>query len=151
MSIPVKSSRRYDSSHRQQQAQTTRRAVLAAARTLFLEHGYAATTLAEIAGQAGVSVETIYKGFANKAGVLKAVFDVAVAGDDAPTPMTERDVIQAVINEPDAARKITTYTDHLAAAAGRAVPVQLLARDAAAADPGAAEGGHRSAPRRSPR
>ena len=113
--------------------------MLAAARTLFLEHGYTATTLAEIAGQAGVSVETIYKGFANKAGVLKAVFDVAVAGDDAPTPMTERDVIQAVINEPDAARKITTYTDHLAAAAGRAVPVQLLARDAAAADPGAAE------------
>jgi AcrR family transcriptional regulator len=138
MSRPVKPSRPYDSSRRQEQARGTRRAVLAAARVLFLDHGYAATTLTQIASQAGVSVETVYKAFANKAGVLKAVFDVAVAGDDEPIPMAERDAIQSVIAEPDAARKITRYTDHLAATADRAVPVQLLARDAAAADPGAA-------------
>src|SRR5258708_6894981 len=100
------SPRRYDSTRRRQQAQHNRGAVLAAARTRFLAKGYAATTIAEIARDAGVSVETVYKAFANKAGVLKALFDVSVAGDDAAIPMIEREVIQAVINAPEAEQKI---------------------------------------------
>ena len=113
-------------------------AVLEAARTLFLEQGYASTTLAQIAEAADVSVPTVYKAFANKAGLLKAVFDVAVAGDDDPVPMAERPAILAVIAEPDAGRKIALYTRDHAARARQSVPVQLLARDAGAADPDAA-------------
>src|SRR5262245_51693198 len=139
MSDPVKPTRRYDVSRRQEQALENRRRVLAAARRLFFEQGYVETAMPEIAKAAGVSVQTVYKTFANKATLLKAVFDVSVAGDDEPVPMAERDVIGAIQAEPDAARKITMYFEHLAEAAPRVVPVQLLARAAASAD--AAAGG----------
>ena len=131
--------RRYDASRRQEQARENRRRMLDSARRLFLERGYADTAMPEIAKASGVSVQTVYKTFANKATLLKAVFDVSVAGDDEPVPMAERDMIGAIQAEPDATRKITMYLSHLAETAPRTFPVQLLARDAAAADPAAAE------------
>src|SRR4051812_37590580 len=70
--------RRYDARGRQEQARQNRRTILAEAQRLFLEHGYAKTTVAAIAAAAGVSVETVYKAFTNKPGLAKAVFDVAV-------------------------------------------------------------------------
>ncbi len=124
--------RRYDSSRRQARAQESRAAVLRAALDRFLQHGYSSTTIAQVADDASVSVETVYKTFGNKAGLLKAVFDVAVAGDDEPVPMAERDDIQRVIAEPDAARKLALYFDHVVDAMPRTAPVQLLVRDAAA-------------------
>lgn len=63
MSSPVKPPRRYDSTARQEQARQKRRAVLEAARRLFLDGGYGGTTVAAIAGEAGVFVETVYKTF----------------------------------------------------------------------------------------
>lgn len=134
MSEPVKPARRYDASRRQEQAGENRARILASARALFLERGYADTAMPEIAKDAGVSVQTVYKAFANKATLLKAVFDVSVAGDDEPVPMAERDVIGAIRAEPAAARKLAMYFAHLAATAHRVTPVQLLARDAAGAD-----------------
>ncbi|MGZ4565152.1 MAG: TetR/AcrR family transcriptional regulator [Mycobacterium sp.] len=131
--------RRYDSTRRRQQAQQNRHAVLAAARQRFLAQGYATTTIAEIARDAGVSVEMVYKAFATKAGVLKALFDVSVAGDDEPIPMAQRDVIQNVINATEATRKLEIYAEHLASTMPRSAPVQLLARDGAASSPDAAE------------
>jgi len=112
--------------------------VLSAAGQLFLDKGYAETSMPEIAQVAGVSVQTVYKAFANKATLLKAVFDVSVAGDDDRTPMAEREVIGAIRAEPDATQKIVRYTRHLAEGAHRIAPVQLLARDAAGADSAAA-------------
>jgi len=137
-SVKSQPPRRYDSTRRRQQAQQNRHAVLAAARKRFLAQGYAATTIAEIARDAGVSVETVYKAFATKAGVLKALFDVSVAGDDEPIPMVQRDVIQNVINATEAIRKLEIYAEHLAATMPRSAPVQLLARDGAASSPDAA-------------
>lgn len=130
--------RRYNSTHRRQQAQQNRRRVLQAARQRFLAQGYAATTIAEIAQDAGVSVETVYKTFTTKAGLLKALFDVSVAGDDDPIAMAEREVIQEVLNAPEAGQKITIYAKHLASTMPRSAPVQLLARDGAASSPDAA-------------
>jgi AcrR family transcriptional regulator len=124
--------RQYDSSRRQARAQESRAAVLRAALDRFLEQGYSSTTIAQVAGDADVSVETVYKTFGNKAGLLKAVFDVAVAGDEEPVPMVERDDIQRVIAEPDAARKLALYFDHFVDTMPRTAPVQLLVRDAAA-------------------
>lgn len=138
-SVKGRPPRRYDSTRRRQQAQQNRHAVLTAARRRFLTQGYAATTIAEIASDASVSVETVYKAFATKAGVLKALFDVSVAGDDEPIPMAQRDVIQNVIDATDAARKLEIYAEHLAATMPRSAPVQLLARDGAASSPDAAE------------
>lgn len=126
--------RKYDSSRRREQARETRRAILDAARDLFLDRGYAETTVPAIAAAAGVSVETIYKAFANKVGLIKAVFDVAIVGDDEPIPMLERDLVRRIRAEPDPRRKLWIYGEHLAAAGPRASALQLLVRGAAVSD-----------------
>jgi AcrR family transcriptional regulator len=134
---PVKPPRRYDASRRRAQARATRAAVLAAAHRLFLERGFAATTVTAIAEAADASVPTVYKLFANKAGLAKAVFDVAMAGDDEPVAMLDRSRLGAVRDEPDPHRKLQLYGEFLAEVAPRHVPVQLVIRDAAAIDPDA--------------
>lgn len=126
--------RRYDSGRRREQARENRRAVLDAARRLFLDRGYAETTVPSVAAAAGVSVETIYKAFSNKAGLLKAVFDVAIVGDDEPIPMLGRDMVRRIRAEPDPRRKLRIYGEHLAEAGPRASALQLLARAAAVSD-----------------
>jgi len=69
---------------RSERAEATRRRVVEAAGRLFVERGFRATTIESIAGAADVSVETIYKRFGTKAGLLKAAREVAVSG--APEP-----------------------------------------------------------------
>ena len=136
MSSGVK--RRYDSTRRQAQARETRRAVLAAAKTLFLDRGYAGTTIAQVARIAGVSTETVYKSFNNKAGLVKAVFDVSMAGDDEPVPMLQREGAARLRNEPDPRRKLRMYGEHLGVTGPRVGPLQLLIRAAGAVDADAA-------------
>lgn len=138
MDEPVKRIRRYDASRRREQARENRARVLSAAGRLLLDKGYVDTSMPEVARAAGLSVQTVYKVFSNKAALLKAVFDVSVAGDDEHIPMGQREVIQGIQAEPDAAHKITMYICHLAEGAPRYVPLQLLARDAARADHAAA-------------
>lgn len=138
MSDAVKPRRRYDSTRRQQQAGQNRRAILEAARRMFLDTGYAATTVGAIATAAGVSVETVYKSFGNKAGLVKAVVDVAIVGDDEPVPMLQRDRVRRMEAAVDPRAKLDMYGEHLAESAPRRVPVELLVREAAASDPGAA-------------
>ena len=101
MSAAVNSRRPYDSSRRRRLADQSRASVLESARRLFLERGYAATTVAAVAADAGVSVETIYKAFGNKPGLLKSLFDVSIVGDDEPVPMLQRELVKANIAEPD--------------------------------------------------
>lgn len=138
MSDAVKPRRRYDSSRRQEQARENRRAVREVAHRMFLERGYAATTVSAIAAAAGVSVETVYKAFGNKPGLVKAVVDVAIVGDDEPVPMLQRDRVRRMEAEPDPRRKLAMYGEHLAHSAPRRVPLELLVRAAAASDAGAA-------------
>jgi AcrR family transcriptional regulator len=138
MSSPVKPRRRYDASRRQEQARRSRLAVLQAARRLFLEHGYAATTMPAVAAAAGVSVQSVYKAFGNKPALLKSVFDVAIAGDDEPVPVLQRPALSRVRAERDPRRKLRRYGEFVAEVSPRHVPVQLLARAAAATDPEAA-------------
>jgi AcrR family transcriptional regulator len=138
MSDDVKARRRYDSSRRKEQAKETRRAVLQAARRLFLDRGYAGTTVGAVAEAAGVSVETIYKAFGNKAGLVKGVFDVAIVGDHDPIPMLQRESVARMRAEPDPRRKLLGYGEHLAEAGPRAGALQLLIRAAAASHPDAA-------------
>ena len=70
----------------------TRRRILDAAGRLFAERGYLGATLAEVAAAAGVSVQTLYNSIGSKATLLKAVYDVTLAGDDEPVPMRERPI-----------------------------------------------------------
>lgn len=135
MSPPVKPRRRYDSSRRLEQARRTRAAVVRAAHELFLERGFAATTISEVASVAGVSVPTVYKAFRNKSRLAKAVFDVAMAGDDETVPMLERASLGRVRGESDPRAKLRLYGEFLTEVAPRHVPVQLVIRDAATTDP----------------
>jgi AcrR family transcriptional regulator len=138
MSDHVKVPRRYDSTRRRDQARQTRRAILEAARRLFLERGYAGTTIGAVADEAGVSVETVYKAFGNKARLVKEVFDFAIAGDDEPIPMLQREMVARISAERDPRRKLQMYGEHLATAGPRAGSLQLLIRSAAASHPDAA-------------
>ncbi len=139
MSESVNSRRRYDSEGRREQARQTRARVLAVAHDMFLADGYSATTVPAVARAAGVSAPSAYKAFGNKSGLAKAVFDVAIAGDDRPETMLEREALTRVRLETDPRQQLRLYALFVADTAPRHVPVQLLIRDAAASDADAAQ------------
>lgn len=114
MSIPVNVrnvKRTYNSDRRRQQAAATRRDIVAAARLLFERDGYAATTMSAIAAEARVAVETIYRSFDGKAGLIEAVVEAAVAGgtERAERAVEDRPVIKSLIDEPNPRRKLELY------------------------------------------
>lgn len=137
MSENVKPRRRYDSRRRQAQAEQTRQDVLAAAGDAFLARGYAGTTLAAVARDAGVVVETIYRGFGGKAGLFKAVVEAAVAGGGAraQVPVEERPAIRAVIDETDPRRQVQRYAATQPGIHARMGPLMRVLAGAAATDP----------------
>jgi AcrR family transcriptional regulator len=130
---PVKPRRRYESARRAEQARQTRAAIIEVARRLFLRGGFAATTIAAIAADAQVSVETIYKAFGGKPGLVRAICDAALAGDGPVPAETRSDQLQ--LNEPDPRQIIRGWGDLTVEVAPRIAPIMLLARSAAAADP----------------
>jgi AcrR family transcriptional regulator len=121
--------RHYDASRRREQARARRLAVVQAARDLFERDGFRPTTIAAVAAHAGVSAESIYKGFGSKAALAKAVFDLVIAGDDEPVPVAERPAMQAMREEPDVRRKIAMFAEGLAQRQARSAKVQILIRD----------------------
>jgi AcrR family transcriptional regulator len=135
----VNTSRPYDSTRRQQAALASRRAVLAAAQRLLETRGYRATTVDLVAHEAGVSPETVYKTWRTKANLAKAVFDVAIAGDDQDVPLAERPRAQAIRDEPDVRRKIALYLEEAVPRQARSARVQLAIRNGQHADPALAE------------
>jgi AcrR family transcriptional regulator len=130
---PVKQKRSYDSTRRRQQARQTQEAIIDAARRRFLDGGFASTTIAAIASEAGVSVDTIYKTFGGKPGLVRAICQEALAGAG-PVPAEERsDAMQAA--ETDPRRIIRGWGTLTTEVAPRVAPILLLVRDAAASDP----------------
>jgi AcrR family transcriptional regulator len=129
----VKSKRRYDSSGRQAQARRTREAILDAAQRQFLQGGYAATTIASIAGEAGVSVETVYKAFGGKPGLVRAIYERGLTGRG-PVPAFERaDAMRERESDPETImRNWGALTSEVSLVVS---PILLLVRAAAASDP----------------
>ncbi|HJU03484.1 MAG TPA: helix-turn-helix domain-containing protein, partial [Actinomycetes bacterium] len=103
--------RAYTSSLRDQQARLTRRRVLDAALELFLADGYLGTTIEAVARRAGVSPQTVYNAVGGKPALLRAVYDVTLAGDDAPVPIAERPAFQALLAETDGRRCLARYAE----------------------------------------
>jgi len=133
MAAIVKPRRRYDASRRRAQAQQTRVSVLEVAQRRFLERGYAATTIGVIAGEAGVSAETIYKAFGNKSGLVRAIHERALAGEgDVPTSQRS-DEMRA--REEDPHTVIRKWGDFATEVMPRVAPILLLIRSAAASAP----------------
>src|SRR5688500_10312377 len=106
MSSDVKGKRVYSSPRRQQQAAETRRAILDAAHRLFERDGFAATTMEAIAGEAGVSLKTVYLAFETKGRLLRAVWDLVLKGDESNAPVAERPWHVELLEEPDPERKL---------------------------------------------
>jgi AcrR family transcriptional regulator len=129
---PVKR-RRYDSSRRQERARQGRERVIRVAEQQFLAHGYAATSIAAVAEAAQVSVDTIYKSFGGKPGLVRAIVAKTVEGEG-PIPAEHRsDRLQS--EEPDPRRIIQGWGQFVAELAPRASPIVILVRSAAGADP----------------
>ena len=125
--------RPYDSTRRREQARQTREAILGAARRRFLSDGFAATTIAAIATDAGVSVDTVYKTFGSKPGLVRAIHEDGLAGSGPVHAEARSDALQTSDADPrEIMRGIGVLT---AEVAPRAAPIMLLIRDAAATDP----------------
>ncbi len=125
--------RRYDSSRRHEQARRNRDAVLDAAERRFLTDGYGLTTIASVAGEAGVSAETVYKAFGGKAGLVTAIWERGLQGRG-PVPAPQRsDEMQA--REDDPRQIIRNWSQLTTEVAPRVAPILLLIRTVAASDP----------------
>lgn len=135
--------RTYDATKRRERAERERRAtrqrVLAAAQRLFEQKGYTATTIDEIAAEAGVAIQSVYKAGTSKAELLQRVVEVVVAGDDEQVLLTDRPTFAAVADEPDAARQIAMIASLVSSTQERSARVQVALREAAAVDATVAE------------
>src|SRR4051812_373481 len=129
----VKGRRPYDSSRRQAQARATRDAILDVARRRFLEDGFAATTIASLAADAGVSVDTIYKTFGGKPGLVRAIYEQALAGEGPVHAEDRSDAVQQTEKDPLAITR--AFGGFVTEVAPRTAPIMLLIRDAAVSDP----------------
>lgn len=132
------SPRTYRSELRTQRAAETRQAVVGAATRLFVEKGWAATGMREIASAAGVALETVYAHFSSKPGVLRAVADAAVVGDDQPVPLAGRPEFLALGRGRRPAR-IRATARLLTDIQRRTAPIARVLREAAPSDPVIAE------------
>jgi AcrR family transcriptional regulator len=119
-------------------AAASRRDVLEAAQRLFLQHGYAGTTIPAIASEAGVAVQTIYNTVGGKRAVIGGVVELAVRGPDYPASVSDTlgDRIRA---EPDPRRIVELFADWLVAVHGRTSPIMVVIGEAAALEPEVAE------------
>jgi AcrR family transcriptional regulator len=135
MAGPVKTRRRYDSPRRREQAAATRRQILDAAQRLFEEQGYVATSMSAIASEAGVALKTVYVAFETKAGVLRALWNLLLRGDEAPVPVAERSWYRAVIEEPDPERVVSLTAHNSRLVKVRAGAILDVIQRAAPADP----------------
>jgi AcrR family transcriptional regulator len=91
----------YDNTRRQAQVRATRLRIIEAAKVLFIDRGYPATTLEAIAAAGDTSLPTLYRLFSSKPTLLKAVLDVSFGGDDEPVAFGDRPELQAARAEPD--------------------------------------------------
>jgi AcrR family transcriptional regulator len=106
---------------------------VASARELLLRNGYAATTVTDIAEQAGVSPETVYKAFGGKAGLVRAVWAQALEGAGPETAEVRSDRLQE--RAADGWELIRAWTALMVEVAPRVAAVLLLVREASAVDP----------------
>ena len=126
--------RPYQSTLRGAQAQSTRQAVIAAATRLFAEHGFAATSIEEIAAAAGVSRATVFTSVGGKAKLLKTALDVAIVGDDQAIALPERPRSKAIRAEPDPRKYLALYAELVTEMDGRMAAIHEAVRGAAGVD-----------------
>ena len=124
----------YRSDLRARHAATTRRTILDAATALFLERGYAATSIDTIAEAAGVGRSTVFTAAGGKPWLLKTAYDRAVVGDDEPVALAERPAARELEALTDPVAIVEAYVAIIAAAASRVSAIYEVVRVAADCD-----------------
>jgi len=127
--------RRYASARRDESALQTRRAIAAAAAVRFVRDGYAATSLADVARDAGCARPTVFAVFGSKSALMKQVLDEALAGDDEPGLVSERSWFQPVWTARTPEEVCAAYADVCLVIGSRAAPAFEAVRRAVDADP----------------
>jgi AcrR family transcriptional regulator len=122
----------------QARTRLARAAVVNAARTLFVERGYAGTTMEAISDLADVPPATVYRLFASKLGILKALLDVSIAGDDAPVAVPDRPQVRAAVTTADPREQLARFVAVAREINVRAAPVYQVLVSAAQVEPEAA-------------
>ncbi len=133
MSRPVK--RTYDSSSRKEAAQRTRRSIIEAAGRLFLDRGYAATTMPAIAQAAGIALDTVYATVGKKPMLFRLLVETAISGRDEAVPAEQRDYVHAIRAEPNARAKLKIYAAAIGSIQPRLAPLFQVLQAAAPLDP----------------
>ena len=137
MKKPVK--RRYDNSRRQALVRVTKAYVVEVAGVLFVERGYASTTIEAIAEASKVPLATVYRLFESKLGIFKAVLDTSFVGDDRPVALHDRPTAKAAAAQTDPKRFLEGYARLCREVLDRSGAIQHVLRGAAAVDPEVAE------------
>ncbi|MEA2656335.1 MAG: hypothetical protein QOI23_1700 [Chloroflexota bacterium] len=109
--------------------------MLDAAQQVFAQRGYAASTIEVIAIAAGVAVDTVYAGFGSKKGLLSALIDLRVGGDDQPIDLLDRAGPQGVRRETNQKSQLLAFAKDITSIIERARPVDDIMRGGAAVDP----------------
>src|SRR5207247_7087473 len=112
----------------------TRMRILDAAQSLFAARGYPASTVEAIAAGSGVAVDTVYAAFGSKRGVLQALLNMRVGGDEAELDLLDRAGPQAVKREPDQKAELAAFAAEVSAIVARALAVDDIVRDTGAVD-----------------
>jgi len=131
--------RAYEMSTRARQARETRRRIVEAAAELFVRDGYSATSMAAIAEAAGVAAPTVYATLRSKAGILRAVVDLTVRGDDEEAPLSARAAWQEIDRETDPLRQLELFARVHREICEREAPVFAQLEAAAGSDPEATQ------------
>ncbi len=138
MSDYVNGRRTYRAPQRAARAAATRRAVLDGAKDLFVERGYRATTVADIAERAGVAVDTLYATVGRKPEILRELVETAISGTGEVVPAQQRAYVLAIGAATDVETKLAIYAAAITAIQSRLAPIFLTLRDAAVSDAGCA-------------
>jgi AcrR family transcriptional regulator len=132
---PTRKPRLYDASHRREAAAGTRSAVVATARHLFEERGYAATTMAAIASAAGVALDTVYASVGSKPVLFRYLIEIAISGGGQPVTAEDRGYVQQIRAESDPGRKLDLYAHAIREIQERLAPLFGVLQHAAPSDP----------------
>jgi AcrR family transcriptional regulator len=122
----------------QARTRLARRAVIDAARTLFLERGYGATTIDAISALSDVPPATVYRLFSSKRGILKALLDTSIGGDNDAVPMADRPPVRSLLADPKPKNMVAGLVGIAAQVNSRTAAIYRILVSAAASDPDAA-------------
>jgi AcrR family transcriptional regulator len=133
----VTAERRQSSDAGQARTRLARAAVVEAARALFLERGYPATTIEAISRESDVPVATVYRLFSSKLGILRALLDVSIAGDDEAVPLGDRPHVRALLADQDPRNQLSGFAGIICGIMPRTEPLYRILVSAADSDPDA--------------